>query len=951
MIGSGRNSLHYNHEENAMTPERWRQIEEVYLAAMSHQPEGRAVFLEGACGGDAELRQEVESLLAREAQAGSFLESRSETVSISVLSGQFGPYRIVGPLGSGGMGEVYRAHDSKLGRDVALKTLPAAFADHPDRLARFRREARLLASLNHPNIAAIYGLEEWERTTFLVLELVEGRNLCGPLPVKLALEYARQVAEALEAAHSQGIIHRDLKPANVQVTPQGRVKVLDFGLAKALLTGAEETQALSQAATVTILETAVGQIAGTPAYMSPEQARGHPVDQRTDIWAFGCLLYELLTGKRVFAGETVPDTLAAVCEREPDWAVLPAGTPGSVKLLIRRCLEKDASRRPKQIGEARHVLQQALRGKTRWPVIAAIAAAAAALATGAVMSLRTPTHVPGRDEWVQLTKLPDSVSQPALSPDGRMLTFVRGPYTFFGPGQIYVKLLPDGEPQQLTRDDYLKMSPVFSPDGSRIAYTTVDNQLRWDTWTVPVLGGAPSLWLRNAEGLMWRDAERALFSELLVGTHMALETARISRAEERPVYVPAHETGMAHRSYPSPDDRWVLVAEMDGPWLPCRLVPMDGSSAGRSVGPPGAACTFAAWSPNGKWMYFSSSAGGAFHTWRQHFPDGKPEQITFGPSEEEGIAIEPGGRSFITAVGQRQRSVFLHDPAGDRQIALEGYTFNPKLIPGARKLCYRVLKGSSPSSDPTELWVADLDSGRSEPLAPGFAVVGADPYDISPDGGDVAFSARTPDGAQDLWVMPVDRHSPPRRISDARGNWPLFGPNGLIYFVGTNGSVFEIRQDGTGRRRLLEQPVLEIKGISPDGEWLVVNSFDPSRKGEEGKRQGTFAYPIRGGPAIRISGTDALARWSPDARFVAILGPLEAGLSAGGSGKNYLFPLSRGHMLPDIPPGGFRSKEEMARYPGVRVIDAADIALGPTPDEYVFSKESSQRNLFRIPLP
>ena len=880
-----------------------------------------------------------------------FLESRTHTAEATqALPTQVGPYRVISRLGAGGMGEVYRARDSKLGRDVALKALPYEFAAHPERLARLRREARLLAALNHPNIAAIYGLEESDGVTCLVLELVEGKNLSGPLPVKQALEYASQVAEALEAAHAQEIIHRDLKPANVKVTPQGRVKVLDFGLAKELLPGADESRDLSRGATATILETVAGQIAGTPAYMSPEQTQGHAVDRRTDIWAFGCLLYELLSGKRVFGGETVPDTLAAVREREPDWAALPARTPKKVKLLIRRCLEKDAARRPQEIGEACNVLQQALGGRTRWPVIAVIAAAAAALATGALMSLRTPGRAPGRDQWVQLTKLPDPVSQPALSPDGRMLTFVRGPSTFYGPGQIYVKFLPDGEPKQLTRDKYRKMSPVFSPDGSRIAYTTVDEEGRSDTWTVPVLAGEPSLWLRNAAGLMWRDAGSILFSEMLVGTHMALETAQISRAEERPVYVPAHENGMAHRSYPSPDGRWVLVAEMNGPWLPCRLVPMDGSSAGRSVGPPGAACTFAGWSPDGKWMYFTSSAGGAFHIWRQHFPDGRSEQITFGPSEEEGIAMQADGRSFITAVGQRQRSVFLHEPAGDRQVALEGYTFNPKLIPGSRELCYRVLKGSQPSSDPTELWIADLDSGRSEPLAPGFALAGGQPYAISPNGEEVVFSARDRDGTEELWTLPVDRHSPPRRIPDARGNWPLFGPKGLIYFVGADGFAYQVGEDGTGRRRVIEQPVLEIKGISPDGEWLVLYSFDATKKREQENLQGTLAYPTRGGPAIRICGNDSMVRWSPNARFVFIMG-LVSGSTAGGIGKNYMFPLSRGHMLPDIPTGGFRSEEEMARYPGVRVIDAADIAPGPIPDIYAFSKESSQRNLFRIPIP
>jgi serine/threonine protein kinase len=322
-----------------MNPERWRQIDELFQAAFERAPENRQQFLEDACRDDADLRREVESLLAREEQAGSFLEPpalpnpATFSACVAGVGRQLGPYRILSPLGAGGMGEVYRAHDSKLGRDVAIKTLPPEFARDPERLARFRREARALATLNHPNIAAIYGLEESDNVDCLVLELVEGETLAerikrmGPLPVEKALDYARQVAEALEAAHSKGMVHRDLKPANVKVTPEGRVKVLDFGLAKAVR-GVEDDQDLSQLVTVTQLETIVGHIVGTPPYMSPEQARGKDVDSRTDIWAFGCLLYELLSGKQAFRGDTFSDTIAAVLEREPDWERFARENPG-----------------------------------------------------------------------------------------------------------------------------------------------------------------------------------------------------------------------------------------------------------------------------------------------------------------------------------------------------------------------------------------------------------------------------------------------------------------------------------------------------------------------------------------------------------------------------------------------------------------------------------------------
>ena len=309
-----------------MDDERWQRVEELFHAALEHGPEAQREFLDRVCNEDVDLRRQVELLLANEEKARSFMDApvvedltATLTAATSLTNRQLGPYHVLSLLGAGGMGEVYRAHDSKLGRDVAVKTLPFRFANDAERLARLRREARTLASLNHPNVAGIYGLEESEGVDCLVLELVEGETLRGPLPVALAIDYARQVVDGLEAAHDKGIIHRDLKPANVKVTTQGRVKVLDFGLAKAIW-GPEE-----QSGTVTALdsETVAGRIVGTPGYMSPEQTRGLPVDKRTDIWAFGCLLYEMLTGQRAFPGDSVPETVAAVLEREPDWQALP----------------------------------------------------------------------------------------------------------------------------------------------------------------------------------------------------------------------------------------------------------------------------------------------------------------------------------------------------------------------------------------------------------------------------------------------------------------------------------------------------------------------------------------------------------------------------------------------------------------------------------------------------
>jgi serine/threonine protein kinase len=284
---------------------------------------------------------------------------------------RLGPYEITAPLGEGGMGEVWRARDTKLGREVAIKVLPAAFADDAERLARFRREAQILASLGHSGIASIYGLEEGQGILALAMELAPGEELAerlkrGPLPVEEALAVARQIAEALEEAHGKGIVHRDLKPANVKITHEGKVKVLDFGLAKAFsgeASGSGLSSDSSRSPTMTGQATQAGVILGTAAYMSPEQARGKPVDKRADIWSFGVVLFEMLSGRRLFAGETVSDTLAAVLRADPDWALLPPGLPPTLADLLRRCLERDPHRRLHDVADARIVLDDLLEGR------------------------------------------------------------------------------------------------------------------------------------------------------------------------------------------------------------------------------------------------------------------------------------------------------------------------------------------------------------------------------------------------------------------------------------------------------------------------------------------------------------------------------------------------------------------------------------------------------------
>jgi Tol biopolymer transport system component len=545
---------------------------------------------------------------------------------------------------------------------------------------------------------------------------------------------------------------------------------------------------------------------------------------------------------------------------------------------------------------------------------------------------------------VQITNLPDSAVQPSLSPDGRMVTFIRGSNGFITPGQVYVKMLPTGEPVQLTHDDRLKLSPVFSPDGSRIAYTNAVQGGIWDTWAVPVLGGEPRLWLPNASGLGWMGKSRLLFSEIKDGRlHMAIVSSDESRAGSRDLYVPPHDRGMAHRSYPSPDGKWMLMVEMNarGALVQCRLAPLDGSSAGQRVGPAGGQCTFAAWSPDGEWMYFSSDSGGAFHTWRQRFPSGKPEQITAGPTEEEGLAMAPDGRSFITSVGLVQSSIWVHSGGVDRQISLEGYAFAPKFTPDGKRMLYQVRKGAS-----SELWVAELDSGRREPLLPGFDVTWAGGslllggYDISADGRQVVLSSPDSGDRLRVWLTPLDRSSPPRQIPDVEGEQVVFGSTGEVFFrrvEGTSAFLYRVRQDGGGLRKASDLPIIGITGESPDRNWLTLGTHASG---------GMVLFRVDGTPILTELPPPTGFGWSGDGKQLFVQ-PRDSKIL----GKAYIIPLTPGHLLPERFAHGLPSEQEILKLPGARVISSVNLAPGPVADVYAFTRESAQRNLYRIPVP
>jgi serine/threonine protein kinase len=526
-----------------MNPERWQQIKRLYNEALDLDSDGRETLLSQACAGDESLRTEIERLLGHQAEAGVLMERPALEVAAKVLARDqaqadqaslvgrtMSHFRIVERIGAGGMGVVYRAQDERLKRDVAVKFLPDIYAADPERLARLEREARLLASVSHPNIAAIHGLEAADEMRFLVLEHVGGETLAqklakGPLPLEETLEICRQIAEGVEAAHEKGIIHRDLKPANVKITPEGIVKVLDFGLAKAFRDVQSTTDA-TQLPTSDAQVSRAGAILGTAAYMSPEQAKGKLVDKRTDIWAFGCILFECLTGHRPFQGETVTETLAAILTGKPDWQLLPSNARPKVQPVLQRCLQKDSKLRYHDIADAWLDIEGSTNqlvepmNVSRRPFVFWLAACAAVLfLVGIIIGLLLMRHFPlpspapivsstikvEPGHWLDGGRRAYDAERPsraamAISSNGRFVVYSAieespGPQS---KPQLYLRKLdrPEAEPIVGTKGG---ICPFLSPDNQWVGFW-VGGRLK----KIPVEGGvattlcdAPSLFGAN----------------------------------------------------------------------------------------------------------------------------------------------------------------------------------------------------------------------------------------------------------------------------------------------------------------------------------------------------------------------------------------------------------------------------------------------------------------------